>query len=75
MAKKRMSKETAYKLAKDYGIKFTGNADKDCSTSDYTYLAELAKVVGYRKPKGSSSSSGRNFYEHLYKKFKNSWFL
>lgn len=68
--KKRMSKEQAFKLAKDYGIKFTGDFYADCSNSQASYLSELAKVVGYKKPLSASGSTGRYFYYHLYKKFK-----
>ncbi|MEI7726476.1 MAG: hypothetical protein WCK09_15310 [Bacteroidota bacterium] len=69
MPKKRMSKTLAYKLAKDYGIKFNGDFHKDCSVSDGIYLASLAKVVGYKKPATSSGSIGSCFYGHLFRKF------
>lgn len=68
MAKKRMSKTEAIRLAKVYGIKFTGSYHADCSTSDGEYLAALAKLVGYKKPASANGSTARYFYEHLCKK-------
>lgn len=69
MAKRKMAKDEALKLAKAYGIKFTGDFHADCSMSEGGYLSDLAKVVGYRKPKNATGSTGRYFYYHLYKLF------
>jgi len=65
----KMSKAEAYAKAKEYGIKFTGDSDADCSLSDAVYLAKLAKITGYKKPSTGSGSTGRYFYEYLYKMF------
>jgi len=70
MAKKTISKQMAFYMAKEHGIKFSGDDDKDCSVSDLIYLSKLAKSSGYKKPSTSSGSTGRYFYYYLYKMFK-----
>ena len=70
MGKQRMSKAEAFTLAKRYGIKFSGDFHADCDTSQGTYLAELARLVGYHKPKGATGSTGRYFYHYLLKYHK-----
>jgi len=65
--KKKITKLAAFKLAKANGIKFSGSFHADCSVSQGEYLAELARKAGYRKPRLASGSTGRYFYNHLYK--------
>lgn len=67
MAKKRMDKAEAIKLAKAFGIKFTGDFHADVNSSEASYLSDLAKVVGYKKPASASGSTARYFYDNLCK--------
>jgi len=62
-----MTKQEAIKAAQEYGITFGRDYHQECDISKSSYLAELAKRVGYRKPKNASGSTGRYFYAHLSK--------
>jgi hypothetical protein len=67
---KRMTKDDAFKSAKEAGIAFSGDYHADCDTSKGSHLHDLAKKVGYRKPKNANGSTGRYFYYHLLKHSK-----
>lgn len=67
MAKKKISKTEAVRLAEKMGVDF----NKDFHAQSFgNELAALAKLVGYRKPSNASGSTGRYFFYYL-KKFKN----
>lgn len=60
----KISKAEAYKLAKKAGAKFSkGEYEQEIGVMDK--LAAIAKLAGYRKPKGASASTGHYFFEHL----------
>lgn len=54
----------AYQKALEAGVDF----DKDFHAQPFgNELAELAKEVGYRKPKSANGSTGRYFFNYLLK--------
>jgi hypothetical protein len=64
------TRDAAINAALNYGIDIrNGNFFRDVSLSQSCFLAELAKEVGYRKPKNANGSTGRYFFEHLKKQF------
>ena len=71
MAKKKISKFEAYKMAKKIGVNFK----KDYYAQSFgNELSALAKLTGYKKPKTASGSTGRYFFEHLDKlRIKHRW--
>lgn len=66
MAKKKMTKQEAFDMAKRYGADFSKDAAQH-GTSTMADLADIAKLFGYRKPKGASGSKGRYFFDYLKK--------
>jgi hypothetical protein len=68
--KQRMTADQAFKMAKQYGIKFnSSDPSRELTISDSAYLSDLAKTTGYKKSASSSQSTGHAFYSYLYKKF------
>lgn len=66
MASKKISKQTAKKIAVEMGFNFK----KDfytLSQSEVLQLLKIAKLQGYRKPKTASGSTGRYYSEYLSK--------
>ena len=60
----KISKLEAYRLAKKAGADF----NKDVHAQNIGVLSDIAaiaKLVGYRKPKNASGSTGRYFFYHL----------
>ena len=71
MAKKKISKKEAYKVAKKVGVNF----NKEFHAQSFgEELSAIAKLAGYRKPKSASGSTGRYFFYHLDRlRIKNKW--
>jgi hypothetical protein len=64
MAKKKITKDEAIKLAEKMGVDFK----KDFHAQSYgTDLAAIAKLAGYKKSASASGSTGRCFFDHLAK--------
>ena len=62
MAKKKISKTEAIRLAEKIGVNF----NKDFHSQSFgVELAALAKLVGYKKPKNANGSTGRYFFNYL----------
>lgn len=64
MAKKKISKFEALKMAEKIGVDF----NKDFYEQSFgNELAAIAKLAGYKKPANANGSTGRYFFEHLAK--------
>jgi hypothetical protein len=64
--KRKITKQTAKKIAVDMGINFK----KDFHSLSSTHVSDLlaiAKMQGYKKPKTASGSTGRYYFEYLSK--------
>ena len=66
MAAKKITKQTAKRIAIDYGINFKKDF-YDLSSSQVTDLLKVAKMQGYKKPKTATGSTGRYYFEYLSK--------
>lgn len=65
--KKRITAKQAKKMAKDLGWDFSKQFQQQSRASDIHDLVALARLKGYRKPKGCSSSLGYMFFQYLKK--------
>lgn len=69
---KKLSKEDAVRLAEKMGVDF----EKDFYAQSFgEELTNIAKLVGYRKPKSASGSTGRYFFYYLQKVKENNFWL
>lgn len=64
MAKKKISKFEALKMAEKIGVDFNKSFHEQSFGNE---LSAIAKLAGYKKPANANGSTGRYFFEYLSK--------
>jgi hypothetical protein len=67
MAKAKITKQEAYRLAKKAGWEFDKDFHAQGGISAQADLAAIARLAGYRKPANANGSTARCFFGHLAK--------